>query len=203
MYLMAGQAAVLIVAIAFGVLAVNNLLHRMTSTVPTHPTSPRAAAADSTTPSWFLALPFNCVGSAGLGFGPAPALAYVDAVRTTTQAGYDRVTIQFAGGAPANTSLTTQHGANFKQGASGQTVTLNGKEGAMVTFHSADGHTRYDGPTDIKTGHSVVLELYKVQDFDGTVQWAIGLSQMPCFRIGFLDNPTRLVIDFRAGSVTT
>ena len=32
---------------------------------------------------------------------------------------------------------------------------------------------------------------------------AIGLSQMPCFSTRFLDNPTSLVIDFRAGPATT
>jgi hypothetical protein len=199
---MAGLAAVLIVAVAFAGLGINNLVHRLTSTPLTNPTSPSATPPDSSTPDWFSALPFNCLGSAGLATGPAPALAYVDAVRTARQPGYDRVAIQFAGGAPANAEVLTQHGATFKQGASGQTVTLNGKEGVMVTLHNADGHTHYDGPTNIKTGDGVVLELYKVQDFEGTVQWAIGLSQMPCFRIGFLDNPTRLVIDFRASSAT-
>jgi hypothetical protein len=197
---MAGVAAVLVVALAFGVLRVNTLVHWLTSKSPTNPTSLSATAPDASTPGWFSVLPFNCLGSAGLAIGPAPALAYVDAVRTATRPEYDRVAIQFAAGAPANADLTTQHGATFKQGASGKTVTLNGNEGAMVTLRSADGHTHYDGPTDIKTGHSVVLELYKVQDFEGTVQWAIGLSQMPCYRLGFLDNPTRLVIDFRASS---
>jgi hypothetical protein len=32
------------------------------------------------------------------------------------------------------------------------------------------------------------------------MQWAIGLSQVPCFRTAYLDHPTRLVIDFLPGS---
>lgn len=124
-------------------------------------------------------------------------------MRTGTYVGYDRVTIQLTGGQPAGTGLSTQYGAKFTQGASGQSVMLKGQDGALVTLHSADGHTHYSGPPDIKTGYPVVLELREVQDYEGTVQWAIGLSQLPCYRMAFLDNPTRLVIDFRAASATT
>lgn len=196
---MVGQAAVLIVAIIVGSIVVANLQRRL-SGAPSATASPRATSAP---PDALSALPFNCVSSAGLGIGPAPKVAYVDAVRVGTQAGFDRVTIEFVDGPPAETTLSTQNGAQFKQGASGQTVTLNGQYGALVTLHSADSHARYDGPTDIKTGFPVVLQLYKVQDFEGTVQWAVGLAQRPCYRFAFLDNPTRLVIDFRASTTTT
>lgn len=193
---MVGQAAVLLFAIIVGSILVANLQRRLSGTTPTS-ASPRATSAPAT-PDALSALPFNCVTSAGLGIGPAPKVAYVDAVRAGAQAGFDRVTIEFVDGAPAETTLSTQSGAQFKQGGSGQTVTLKGQDGALVTLHGADSHARYDGPTDIKTGYPVVLELYKVQDFEGTVQWAIGLAQKPCYRFAYLDNPNRLVIDFRA-----
>jgi hypothetical protein len=196
-------AAVLIVAIVVGVVWIAIARQRVTGVVPTTTASPRATAADSEVPAWFSNLPFNCVGSTGLATGPAPALAYVNAVRAGTQAGFDRVTIQFADRPPANTVLTSQSGAKFTSGAGGQAVTLNGQYGAVVTMHNSDSHTQYGGQTDIKTGYPVVLELYKLQDSQGTVQWAIALSRMPCYRMAFLDNPTRLVIDFRAASATT
>lgn len=200
---MAGLAALLIAAIVLGVVWIANAKRRPTSAgVPTTTASPRATAGDSETPAWFTNLPFNCVGSTGLATGPAPALAYVNAVRAGTQAGFDRVTIQFADRPPATTVLTSQSGAKFTQVAGGQTVTLNGQYGAVVTLRNTDSHTQYGGQTEIKTGYPVVLELYKLQDDQATVQWAIGLSQAPCYRMAFLDNPNRLVIDFRAGSAT-
>lgn len=200
---MAGLAAVVAATIIVGVVWIANAQRRLAGAVPTTTASPRATAADSETPAWFSNLPFNCVGSTGLATGPAPALAYVNAVRAGAQAGFDRVTIQFADRAPATTVLTSQSGAKFTPGAGGQAVTLNGQYGAVVTMHNTDSHTQYGGQTDIKTGYPVVLELYKLQDAQGSVQWAIALSQMPCYRMAFLDNPTRLVIDFRAASATT
>lgn len=199
---MAGLAAVLAATIIVGVVWIANAQRRLAGAVPTTTASPRATA-DTEVPAWFSNLPFKCVGSTGLATGPAPALAYVNAVRAGTQAGFDRVTIQFGDRPPANTVLTSQSGAKFTSGAGGQPVTLSGQYGAVVTMHNTDSHTQYGGQTDIKTGYPVVLELYKLQDSQGTVQWAIALSRMPCYRMAFLDNPTRLVIDFRAVSATT
>jgi len=82
----------------------------------------------------------------------------------------------------------------------GKPITLEGKYGALVTMQTADGHSHYSGPSDIKTGDRLVLELRKVRDDSGVMQWAIGLSQVPCFRTAYLDHPTRLVIDFLPGS---
>jgi len=194
-YFKAGQMYVLLAAVVIGGLVVSNLNRSPSRTVHL-PTV-------SGTPDWVSTLPFNCLGSAGLAVGPTSPLARIDAVRTDTNARFDRVTIQFTDGAPHDVHLSTQQGAKFAEGASGQTVTLMGQNGALVTLHNADGHTDYSGLTDIKTGYRVVLELRRVQDFEGTVQWAIGLSQVPCYRMALMDNPARLVVDFRAGSATT
>jgi len=75
---------------------------------------------------------------------------------------------------------------------------LKGQHGALVTLTKTDGHIEYRGPTDIVTGDPVLLELRKVRDSEDTVQWAIGLSRAPCYRMAFVDKPTRLIIDFRA-----
>lgn len=183
---------VLLAAVVIGGLVVSNWNRGPTRAVPN--------AAASATPDWFSALPFNCLGGTGLAAGSTPGLTYINAVRTNTNRGFDRVTIQFADVAPANIDLSTQPGAKFTEGASGRTVTLKGKDGVLVTLHNSDGHTAYGGLTDVNTGYPVVLELRRVQDHEGTVQWAIGLSQLPCYRMALMDNPARLVIDFRATS---
>jgi hypothetical protein len=177
------------------------VVHRSPS--GTHaPGSPswRATTGDFATPDWFSGLPLKCLSGIGLGVAATPALAYVEAVRTGARAGQDLVTIQFAGDRPAETSISAQIGATFTVGAGGKPVTLNGRYGALVTMQTVDGHSRYSGPTDIKTGDRLVLEMRKVRDDNGVMQWAIGLSQVPCFRIAYLDHPTRLVIDFLPGS---
>jgi len=126
----------------------------------------------------------------------------VDAVRTGSHAGYDRVTIEFNNGEPGKVDVTPQSSAQFTQGASGQPVTLAGTSGLLITIHGADEHTAFSGPADFKTGYPVLLEARQVQDFEGIVQWGLGLSKSACYRAFFLTNPARLVIDFRAGSAT-
>jgi hypothetical protein len=120
-------------------------------------------------------------------------------VSANAHSGYERVTIEFANSRPHDVVLSLQQSSTFTtQDAGGQTFTLKGLDGAIVTIHGGDGHSDYHGPTDIKTKGSTVLELRQIVDVDGTVQWAIGLSGPSCYRATFYDNPVRLVIDFQA-----
>lgn len=148
-------------------------------------------------------LPFNCRGGTSLARGPAPALAYIEMVGVTESVGYDRLTIQFTGAAPALTELITQDGATFTLGSARQTVGLNGRAGALLTLHGTDGHTKYRGQDDLKFGSPVVLEVRRIQDAAGTVELAVGLSRRGCYRVGYVDQPTRLVIDFQGGAGST
>jgi hypothetical protein len=124
-------------------------------------------------------------------------VAFVDAVRTGTHPGYDRVTIEFNNGEPGSVDMSPHDGTTFTQGASGQQVTLSGSTGLLVIIHGSDEHTAYSGSTDIKTAYSVLLELRQVEDFEGTVQWGLGLSKTACYRAFYLTNPARLVIDIQ------
>jgi hypothetical protein len=127
----------------------------------------------------------------------SPTVAFVDAVRTGTHPGYDRVTIEFNNGEPGSVDMSPHDGTTFTQGASGQQVTLRGSTGLLVIIHGSDEHTAYSGSTDIKTAYSVLLELRQVEDFEGTVQWGLGLSKTACYRAFYLTNPARLVIDIQ------
>lgn len=195
---MAWLAVVLAAAIVVGVLVAvkSNRLPTGVDTVGRVTPSRAAAAAP---PDALSTVAFECSGSTGLGVAGAPPVAYVSSVRVATQVGYDRVTIEFANGRPSDVVLSTQGSANFTKGPGGQSVALKGQDGALVTIHGSDGHTQYRGPADVKTGLSTVLEVRQVQDFEGTVQWAIGLSRVACYRVAFFDNPVKLVMDFQAG----
>jgi hypothetical protein len=107
------------------------------------------------------------------------------------------LTIGFSNGQPVSIDVQPQSGTTFTQGASGQQVVLLGQSGILVTIHGADAHTSYSGQTDFKTGYPVLVEVRQVQDFEGTVQWALGLSKSACYRAFILPNPTRLVIDIQ------
>jgi hypothetical protein len=186
----AGLAAALIAAIAVSLLVVANLNRNQTSVVPgSHPTA--SPAPTSSLP------PFTCTSFtySGLVSGP-PAL--IDRVQTGTHQGYDRLTIEFKDTGPGGIEIRPQAGTQFTLGASGQTVTLGGKSGILVVIQGADLHTDYSGATDITTGYPILIEVRQVEDFEGVVQLALGVSGLGCYRTFLLTNPTRLVVDVQA-----
>jgi hypothetical protein len=204
----AGLAAGLIAAIVVSVLVVSNLGRHTAigpAAIPSPSPSPSANATPSLTPSPVpsatppdSSLPaFVCTGPVSLAGTSSPAVAFVDAVRTGTHTGYDRVTIEFNNGEPANVDMSPHAGTTFTQGASGQQVTLQGSTGMLVIIHGADEHTAYSGSIDVKPGYPVLVELRQVEDFEGTVQWGLGLSKSACYRAFYLTNPARLVIDIQ------
>ncbi|MGH7762558.1 MAG: AMIN-like domain-containing (lipo)protein [Candidatus Dormibacteraceae bacterium] len=208
-YWIAGVAAAVIAVVVIGVLFVANPLnHQPNRTVPGAGASPTPSASVSPSPSptsqttppdsTLPAFTCNPTGFVAKPTTPAsPPVAYVDMIRTGTHAGYDRITIEFQNGSPASGDITPQSNATFTQGASGQQVSLSGTAGILVTMKGADEHTDYNGSVDFKTGYPVLLEARQVQDFEGTVQWGLGLSKPACYRAFFLTNPTRWVIDIQ------
>ena len=197
----AGLAAGLIAAIVIGVFVVSNFNRHLTSTVPgavptASPSLPVTPTPAQTPPDSSLPA-FVCASSSPITYGSAPTVAFIDAVRTGTHTGYDRITIEFQNGQPSSVELRPQTNATFTQGASGQGVTLAGSAGLLIIIHSADEHTAYSGATDFKTKYPVLLEARQMEDFEGVVQWGLGLSKSACYRAFFLTNPTRLVIDIQ------
>jgi hypothetical protein len=203
-YWIAGVAAVLIALVVIGVLFVGNPLNRQANRIaPGAGSSPSPTAelspSPSSTPTPTSSLPaFTCSSSSQhFDFAQVPPVALVDAIRPGTHAGYDRLTIEFMSGQPTDVSVSQQGSATFTQGASGQPVALAGSAGILVTIKGADEHSNYSGPIDFKTGYPVLVEARQVQDFEGTVQWGLGLSKTACYRAFFLTSPTRLVIDIQ------
>lgn len=190
-YWVAAVAAVVIVAVLISALVLANPLRR--SNGPVGVGQPSPSATPTSTPS---AAPFEC----GVNYGPitqsGPTIATVSDVRTGTHPGYDRITITFSNGAPRSFEVKSLSSATFTQEASGQTVVLRGDSGLLVIIVGADGHTAYSGPTDFKTtGYPKLLEARQVGDFEGTVQWGLGVAGSACYRVLQFTNPDRLVID--------
>ena len=197
-YWIAGLAAAVIAVVLIGVLVVANPLSRPGKTIaPGVGSSPTPSASPSVSPD--SNLPAFVCASSTLGPIQAPAVVFIDALRIGTHPGYDRLTVELQNGAPASVDLRPQTGTGFTQGASGQSMTLAGKNGILVVIHGADLHTSYSGPTDIKTGYASLVEIRQVEDFEGTVQLGLGVSGAACYRAFILTNPDRLVVDVQAG----
>lgn len=132
--------------------------------------------------------------------GGKTGVANVITARVGEQPDYDRFVLQFDSIVPTYT-VTRQAKPVFTMGGSGQTVTLSGTAGVLITVHSATGATTFVGSTDIVNANYAVLdEARQTQDFEGYVSWGLGLSKPACMRVFTLDDPARLVVDFQTTS---
>ena len=139
---------------------------------------------------------FACADASGGKTGVANTIT----ARAAEQDVYDRFVLQFDPIVPTYT-VKRQAKPVFTQGGSGQSVTLSGTSGVLVTVHSATGATTFTGPTDLMHPEFQVLkEARQVQDFEGYVSWGLGLSKPACMRVFTLTDPARLVVDLRIPS---
>jgi hypothetical protein len=199
-------AAAVIAVVLVGVLLVGNPLNRgplvpglvvHSTPTPCVPTCPAPAPTPTPPPSAF---PFVCVsGPTTVTNQATQPVELIDAVRTGSHPGADRITVEFKGGTAGTAiQIIPQANTKFVLDGSGATVTLAGKYGLLIRIKGADNHTAFSGSTDLKTPTFVeILEARKVGDFEGVVQWGVGLTIGACYQATIISNPTRLVIDIR------
>jgi hypothetical protein len=129
--------------------------------------------------------------------GGAAGIVGVTAVRVDQNSGYDRFVMQFDARQAPMYTVKRQAKPVFTQGGSGQTITLSGTSGVLVTVHSASQSATYSGSTDFsQAGFPVLKEARLTEDFEGTVAWGLGLGSPACMRVFTLTGPARLVVDF-------
>jgi hypothetical protein len=196
----AGVAAAVIGAMVVGILMVASFNRNPTGVVPAGVPTPSPTASSTPEPNL---PPFQCTDSLmHLDYAVSPSQAVIDALRTGTHSGYDRVTIEWVGSpapaGPTNIAVRVQSGTSFTKSPSGQPVTLAGKNGILVVIQNADLHSGYSGPTDLKTGYATLVEVRQVEDFEGVVHLGLGISGAPCYRASLMTNPARLVIDVKS-----
>jgi hypothetical protein len=136
---------------------------------------------------------FKCADASGGSAGTGN----LTGVRVAQQIGFDRLVLQFDTRVPTFT-VKRQAKPIFKNGASGQAITLNGTAGVLVQIHSGSASGTYSGSTDIvHADYTVLVEVKIVEDFEGYLAWGMGLSKPACMRAFTLSDPARLVIDFK------
>jgi hypothetical protein len=139
---------------------------------------------------------FACADASGGKTGVANTIT----ARVGEDPSYDRFVLQFDPIVPTYT-VKRQPTPVFTQGGSGQSITLSGTAGVLVTVHSAQGATTFTGSPDlIHPEYQIIKEARQTQDFEGYVSWGIGLAKPACMRVFVLDDPARLVVDFQIAS---
>ena len=167
------------------------------STTPAPPTSPAPSPSPSPTPT--LPAGFTCANASG-GAAHAsdwgPAGPTVTAARVAGHSGFDRFVLQFDGTVPSYT-VRRQSTPTFTLDPKGSKVTLRGTRGVLITV-KPENWTAYTGPSRLVPLLAVIREARLVQNFEGTMQWGLGILGTPCLRVTTLKGPARLVVDVAA-----
>lgn len=155
-----------------------------------------AAALDSTHP--FMPITVT------LEVPPAPILPRVlRDVRAGRHTGYERVVFEMAGDTLPGYRITYVNPPVVACG-SGKHVSLAGKAALVVRLTPAQAHDEEGHPTiedrRQKPGFPVIEEMALTCDFEGQVQWALGLARQVPYRVLELQHPARLVLDLEEGS---
>ena len=162
--------------------------------------SPTATEAIGPSPTPTLPAGFSCANtSGGASHAPdwGPGGPAVVAVRVGKHPGYDRFVLQFDGTIPSY-SITRQ-GTSFTLSPQGRTVTVKGNNGVRVAL-KPENWTSYMGPRRLLPLLPYLREARLVENFEGTMQWGLGIHGPPCLRVSTLQSPPRLVVDVTAGT---
>jgi hypothetical protein len=187
-----GVAVVLMAAVVLGVMLAMNA----NRTQPTRVLPVGAIGSPSVDEMTLVSsqTAFTCASSTLTAKG-APATSFVDALRTGTHAGYDRVVVEFKNAQPGSITIRPQAGTTFNQSPSGKAVKVAGRHGILVIIRGADAHTAFSGVRDLRTSYPSLVETRVLEDFEGQVSLGLGVSQTSCYRASIFANPVRLVID--------
>ena len=102
--------------------------------------------------------------------------------------------MEFSSGPVPKWTAIPKSSANFTLQPSGMPVTLRGSAGIRLDFFVGN-FPAYQGQTDFVTGFPQLAEARELEDFEGYVQWGLGLNRQSCKRIFELSSPARLVVD--------
>jgi len=156
------------------------------------PTTPAPGTTPSPTPAFQGTR--GPVEKTGAVAPPMPLLMHV---RTGEHEGYDRITFEFEGERPGYRVEYVQ--PPITQDPSDLPVEIAGSAFLRIRLESAAAHddsgTQTVDSRELTPGLSSLLEAEQIGDFEGVVNWVLGLSEEVDFRVGELDGPPRIYID--------
>lgn len=130
----------------------------------------------------------------------ASSIATLMRVETISCGGFDRVVFEFDSAVPSYTAEYIDK--PIRDCGQGKVIPVAGDAWLSIHFTSAQAH-------DMDTGQPTVTErnrmlnypslrqLVDVCDFEGNVEWVLGLGNPGRFRITELPNPPRVVVDVK------
>lgn len=124
----------------------------------------------------------------------------LSAVRYAGHEGFDRIVFEFSEGKFPGYKIEYPTGPAEECG-SGDVVKLTGESVLTVHFMPLAAHTDEGEPTigwrEVSPKLTMISEVKRVCDFEGEVEFAIGLSKKTEYRVAELSDPMRLVIDIK------
>jgi hypothetical protein len=121
-------------------------------------------------------------------------------IRAGRHARFDRVVFEFSGGAVPGYHIEYVD-RPVRACGSGDTVRVSGDRWLSVRLTPAQAHTDAGEPTikyrERRLRFPVLKELQSTCDFEGEVEWVLGVSSPNRYRVMELSNPARLVIDIK------
>ena len=130
--------------------------------------------------------------------GVPPAL--LRAVETASGPGYDRVVFEFAGDSVPGYHVEYVT-APVRRCGSGDPVALAGAGRLVVRFEPARAHDERGNPAPVERdralGLAAVKEMTLVCDFEGQVEWVLGVAAAAPYRVSETTGPARVVVDIR------
>lgn len=129
----------------------------------------------------------------------SPGIATLAAVRIAPHPGFDRVVFEFKEGIPGY--QVRYLGETARQCGSGEEVRTDGAGQILVQLHTAQAHTEDGKPTvaerDRALGLPAIRQAKLMCDFEGYVDWVLGVAEKKPFRVMELSEPPRLIVDVR------
>lgn len=154
--------------------------------------SATAASTPATTPATSAApIAQKCAPQSG---GDRNANRVLTTVRAARQPGYDRVVFDFGPGALP--PFVVEQVDQVIQGGSGFVKPVAGNVFMVARFIQAGGSGEYRGATQVRPDTEIVREVVLSTNFEGALEFGIGLTGRSCPRLSVLESPARLVLDF-------
>lgn len=129
---------------------------------------------------------------------PAARSPKVVDLRYAAHRTFDRVVIDIVGRIPSGRA---HYARRFHEDPSGALVPIQGRSGLALRLSPARAHDRtgnvYAGPHVARPHFQTLKALAFTGDFEGVVSFGFALTHRAAYRVSFLHDPQRLVIDFR------
>lgn len=158
------------------------------------PQAPNPTAAPTRTPTPATSAPTVSQKCAPQSGGDRNANRVLSDVRAARQTGYDRVVFDFGPGALP--PFVVEQVDQVIQGGSGFVKPVAGSTFLVARFIQAGGAGEYRGVTQVRPDTQIVEEVVLSTNFEGVLEFGIGLSGQACPRVSVLGSPARLVLDF-------